>query len=226
MLDARAIELYLDALFETLYLVFGTGIFVLVIGFIIGFILYATEPKSPFQLPKGFQVLHRIIASINDIARSIPFIILLIMMIPVTRAFVGTILGPTAALPSLIISASPFFARVVHMALKEVTYESIEALKSMGATQRTTVRIIVKEALPALVSGYTLTLVTLVGFIAAAAVIGAGGLAYLAYEYGKFGNNYPLMYLSIVTILLIVFVIQITGDVLSRALNHRTEKGA
>lgn len=226
MLDARALELYFDALLETLYLVFGTGVFVLVFGFIIGFILYATEPKSPFQLHRSFHVIHRIIATINDIARSIPFIILLIMMIPVTRAFVGTILGPTAALPSLIISASPFFARVVHMALKEVPYESIEALESLGATKKTMIRIILKEALPALISGFTLTLVTLVGFIAAAAVIGAGGLAYLAYEYGKFGNNYPLMYLSIFTILCLVFIIQITGDVLARTLNHRTTKGA
>lgn len=226
MLDARSMELYLDALLETLYLVFGTGAFVLVIGFILGFILYVTEPKSPFQLAKGFHVLHRVIATINDVARSIPFIILLIMMIPVTRALVGTILGPTAALPALIISASPFFARVVHMALKEVPYESIEALKSLGATSKTMVLIILREALPALISGYTLTLVTLVGFIAAAAVIGAGGLAYLAYEYGKFGNNYPLMYLCIITILVLVFMIQMTGDVLSRTLNHRTTKGA
>lgn len=226
MLDPHAWKLYINALYETLYLVFGTGLFVLVIGFIIGFILYATEKNSPFDLPKGFHVLHRVIATINDIARSIPFIILLILMIPVTRALVGTILGPTAALPSLIISASPFFARVVHMALKDVSLESIEALRAMGASKKTMVRIIISEALSTLVSGYTLTLVTLVGFMSAAAVIGAGGLAYLAYEYGKFGSNYPLMYLSIFTILFIVFIIQITGDIISRKLNHKTLKGA
>lgn len=226
MLNEQALNLFYNALYETLYLVFFTGIFVLIIGLIIGFILYITESNNVLDIPPFFRRLHSIIAIINDTARSIPFIILLIMIIPLTRAMVGTILGPTAALPALIISASPFFARVVHMSLKEVSDDVIEALKSMGASKPTMIRIIFKEAIPSLISGFTLTLVTLVGFMAAAAVIGAGGLAYLAYEYGKFGSNYPLVYLSISTLLLIVFVIQFTGDYLSKLFNHKTKKGA
>ena len=221
MVDAQSLKLYKEALGETLFLVFGTGLFVLVFGLIIGFLLYALESDSIFKDSLLKRILHRIIASINDIARSIPFIILLIILIPFTRAIVGTMLGPTAALPALIISASPFFARVVHMSLREVPKETIEAAYSMGASTQTIIYILFKEALSSLVRGFTLTLVTLVGFMSAAAVIGAGGLAYLAYEYGKFGNNYPLMYLSVITILLIVFLIQISGDFIAKKLNHK-----
>lgn len=223
MLDQRNLQLFREALNETLFLVFGTGIFVLFIGLAIGFLLFASEPGSLLKNRLWVKIFHRILASINDIARSIPFIILLILLIPLTRAIVGTMLGAKAALPALIISASPFFARVVHMALRDVSKDTLEALESMGSSFFTTVLVIFKEALSTLVSGFTLTLVTLVGFMSAAAVIGAGGLAYLAYEYGKFGNNYPLMYGSILTILFIVFIIQITGDLIARKLDHRSK---
>ena len=220
MFNEQTQILFIESLGETLFLVFGTGAFVLVFGLIIGFFLYASEPQSLFGDRLGVRIFHRIFATINDIARSIPFIILLILLIPVTRILVGTMLGARAALPALIISASPFFARVVHMALRDVSKDTLEALRAMGASQFTTLRVIFKEAMSTLVSGFTLTLVTLVGFMSAAAVIGAGGLAYLAYEYGKFGNNYPLMYISIGTILLIVIIIQLSGDYLSRKLDH------
>lgn len=224
MFDAHIRKLFVEALGETLFLVFGTGLFVLVIGLIIGFFLYASEPGSLFGEKRSVKIFHRVLATINDIARSIPFIILLILLIPVTRILVGTMLGARAALPALIISASPFFARVVHMSLREVSKDTLEALEAMGASFFTTYKVIFKEALSGLVSGFTLTLVTLVGFMSAAAVIGAGGLAYLAYEYGKFGNNYPLMYLSIGTILLIVLMIQVTGDYVARKLDHTQKK--
>ena len=224
MFDEHIRKLFVEALGETLFLVFGTGLFVLVIGLIIGFFLYASEPGSLFGEKRSVKIFHRVLATINDIARSIPFIILLILLIPVTRILVGTMLGARAALPALIISASPFFARVVHMSLREVSKDTLEALEAMGASLFTTYKVIFKEALSGLVSGFTLTLVTLVGFMSAAAVIGAGGLAYLAYEYGKFGNNYPLMYLSIGTILLIVLMIQVTGDFVARKLDHTQKK--
>ncbi|MBI9009193.1 MAG: ABC transporter permease subunit [Tenericutes bacterium] len=213
-------DLFFEALQETLFLVFGTGLFVLVIGLIIGFFLYASEENSIMKNSLSTKVFHRVLATVNDVARSIPFIILLILLIPFTRSIMGTMLGAKAALPALIISASPFFARVVHMALKEVPRETLEAANSLGASTKTIVYIVFKEAMSSLVTGYTLTLVTLVGFMSAAAVIGAGGLAYLAYEYGKFGNNDQLMYLSIFTILFIVFIIQITGDFIARKINH------
>ncbi len=107
------------------------------------------------------------------------------------------------------------------MSLFEVSNDTIEAARSMGASSKHLLYVIFKEALPSLVSGYTLTLITLIGFMSAAAVIGAGGLAFLAYEYGKFGNNYQLMYLSIFTILAFVFIIQILGDKISRKLDHK-----
>jgi D-methionine transport system permease protein len=224
MFDAYMRKLFIEALGETLFLVFGTGLFVLVIGLVIGFFLYASEPGSLFGEKRSVKIFHRVLATVSDIARSIPFIILLILLIPVTRILVGTMLGARAALPALIISASPFFARVVHMSLREVSKDTLEALEAMGASLLTTYKVIFKEALSGLVSGFTLTLVTLVGFMSAAAVIGAGGLAYLAYEYGKFGNNYPLMYVSIGTILLIVLLIQVTGDYVARKLDHTQKK--
>ena len=181
MLNERELQLYLDAFNETLYIVGITGLFVLVFGFIIGFILYITANKHLTKQTLSIKITHRVIATINDVFRSIPFIILLIMMIPVTRALVGTMLGPKAAIPALIISATPFFARVVHLALFEVSNDTLEAAKSMGASFKHMIYVIFIEALPALVSGYTLTIITLIGFMSAAAVTGAGGLAFLAY---------------------------------------------
>lgn len=220
MFNSQSLEQYWQALLETLILTFGTGLFVLIIGLIIGFLLYSLDQDNIIKPSLQRTLLYRILSSVNDIARSIPFIILLIMMIPLTRAIMGTMLGTEGALPALIISASPFYARVVNNALKSVSNETLEALQAMGASKWTTIRIVFKEATSSLVSGFTLTLVTLVGFMSAAAVIGAGGLAFLAYEKGKFGNDYPLMYLSIFTLLLLVFVIQILGDALSKKLNH------
>ena len=221
MLNKEAMSLYMDAFYETLYIVGITGVFVLIFGFIIGFSLYTTQNPYLIKQTKTIKAVHRVIATINDVFRSIPFIILLIMMIPITRILVGTMLGPKAAIPALIISATPFFARVVHMSLLEVSNDTIEALRSLGASFKHLVYVIIKESLPSLVSGYTLTLVTLIGFMSAAAVIGAGGLAFLAYEYGKFGSNYPLMYLSIFTLLAFVFIIQFSGDKISRKLDHK-----
>ncbi|MCU0104916.1 ABC transporter permease subunit [Acholeplasma vituli] len=220
MFSNQDIENYLSALKETLFLTFGTGAFVLILGLIIGFLLYILENDAFVKPSLQRSLFYRILSVTNDVARSIPFILLLIMMIPVTRAIMGTMLGAEGALPALIVSASPFFARVVHNALKNVSNETIEALLSMGASKPTLVRIIFKEAFPQLVSGFTLTLVTLVGFMSAAAVIGAGGLAFLAYENGKFGNNYPLMYVAIFSLLLLVLVIQLVGDALSKLVNH------
>lgn len=220
MLSNYDLNLFLKALYETLFLTFGTGAFVLVIGLILGFLIYILDNDAIIKPSLGRTIAFRVLSTINDIARSIPFIILLIMMIPLTRALVGTMLGAKGALPALIISASPFFARVVNNALKSVSSETLEALKAMGASKWMIIKIVFKESLSPLVSGFTLTLVTLVGFMSAAAVIGAGGLAFLAYENGKFGNNYLLMYVSILTILLLVFLIQIVGDTLSKKLNH------
>ncbi len=220
MLSNYDLNLFLKALYETLFLTFVTGAFVLVIGLILGFLIYILDNDAIIKPSLGRTIAFRVLSTINDIARSIPFIILLIMMIPLTRALVGTMLGAKGALPALIISASPFFARVVNNALKSVSSETLEALKAMGASKWMIIKIVFKESLSPLVSGFTLTLVTLVGFMSAAAVIGAGGLAFLAYENGKFGNNYLLMYVSILTILLLVFLIQIVGDTLSKKLNH------
>lgn len=220
MLNKYALKIYYDALKETLYIIGISSIFILIIGLIIGFIMFVTEPENLFSNKNPLKFINFIISTINDIFRSIPFMILLIMLIPITRFLVGTMLGPKGAIPALVISASPFFARVVYNSLKEVPKETIETLDSMGASILVKVKVIFKEALSSLILGVTLTLVTLVGFMSAAAVIGAGGLAFVPFEYGKFGTNYPLMYLSVATILLIVLIIQLLGNYISKKFDY------
>ncbi|MDY0277386.1 MAG: methionine ABC transporter permease [Acholeplasma sp.] len=202
---------------DTLYQLIISGAFIVVIGLILGFILFFTEDKSSKGIVK---VLHRIVSLIVDIARSIPFVILMVILIPLTIILVGTMLGAKAALPALIISASPFYARVVYMSLRDVDKGKIEALKSMGASNITIVVYLAKEALPSLISGITVTLVTLVGFIASAGAIGAGGLGDLAVR-KAFANDYKMAYVSVFLVLIIVFIIQILGDYLSKKIDKR-----
>ena len=168
-----------------------------------------TDANTLFKENLFFKIAHRCLAFINDVFRSIPFIILLIILIPFTRLLVGTMLGPKGAIPALVISASPFFARVVYNSLKAVNKDTLEVLGAMGASLPIKVKVIFKEALSSLVAGLTLTLVTLVISVSRV-VIGAGGLA-LAFEYGKFGII--LNVFVVTTILLMVLIIQISGDI-------------
>lgn len=205
---------------DTLYLLGITALFIVVIGVLLGFILFFTEKGVILKDGILKKVTHRITSFIVDIARSIPFIILMILLIPLTVLILGTMIGAKAALPSLIISASPFYARVVYMSLRDVPKGQIEALESLGASRLTLVKYLIKESLPSLISGLTVTLVTLVGFIASAGAIGAGGLGDLA-KRKAFSGDYDVMYICIAIILLIVFIIQISGDFFSKKIDKR-----
>lgn len=166
--------------------------------------------------------MYSFISLVVNIFRSIPFIILIVLLIPFTKAMVGTILGANAALPALIVGAAPFYARLVEIALREVDKGVIEATRSMGARLSTLIfRVLLPESSPALVSGITVTLIALVSYSAMAGVIGAGGLGNLAYLEGFQRNHSDVTLVATVTILLIVFIIQLCGDVITSLLDKR-----
>jgi len=172
---------------------------------------------------KSLNFFNKILGFIIDIFRSIPFVVLILLLIPFTLWLMGTIMGPTAALPALVISVSPFFARISYLAFKEIPKGNTEALKSMGISPLKVFLLNTKEALPALVSGYTITLVTLVGFIAAAGIIGTGGLGKLAIDQYFINPLNPptLMYLSVVLLLILVIIIQLIGDITTKIIDKR-----
>ena len=154
--------------------------------------------------------------------RSIPFIILIILLIPFTKFLLGTIRGPEAALPALIIGAAPFYGRMVLIALQEIDKGVIEAAKSMGAKTRTIIfKVLLPESMPALISGITVTAIALVGYTAMAGIIGAGGLGTLAYLDGFQRSREDVTLVATILILIIVFIIQFIGDIAVKRLDKR-----
>ncbi|AMG54485.1 MULTISPECIES: methionine ABC transporter permease [Citrobacter] len=203
---------------ETLYMTALSGIATFVLGIVLGLALFLTARGGLFQN----RALYSGISLVVNIFRSIPFIILIVLLIPFTKAIVGTILGANAALPALIVGAAPFYARLVEIALREVDKGVIEATRSMGARLGTLIfRVLLPESSPALVSGITVTLIALVSYSAMAGVIGAGGLGNLAYLEGFQRNHNDVTLVATVTILVIVFIIQFCGDVITSLLDKR-----
>ncbi|GAB5072243.1 ABC transporter permease [Citrobacter sedlakii] len=206
------------ATLETLYMTVLSGIATFALGLLLGLALFLTARGGLFQN----RALYSIISLVVNIFRSIPFIILIVLLIPVTKALIGTILGANAALPALIVGAAPFYARLVEIALREVDKGVIEATRSMGARLSTLIfRVLLPESSPALVSGITVTLIALVSYSAMAGVIGAGGLGNLAYLEGFQRNHNDVTLVATITILAIVFIIQFCGDVITSLLDKR-----
>ncbi|GCD81302.1 MAG: methionine ABC transporter permease [Geobacillus sp.] len=203
---------------ETLYM---TGIAVVVtfiLGTILGLLLFLTSKGNLWEN----RLANTIIAAAVNIFRSIPFIILIILLIPLTKWLVGTMLGANAALPALIIGAAPFYARMVEIALREIDKGVIEAAKAMGASTATIIwKVLLPESLPALVSGITVTAIALVGYTAMAGVVGAGGLGNLAYLEGFQRSHNDVTFVATVLVLIIVFVIQFIGDFVTSKIDKR-----
>ena len=206
------------ATLETLYMTALSGVATFVLGIVLGLALFLTARGGLFQN----RTVYSVISIVVNVFRSIPFIILIVLLIPFTKTIVGTILGANAALPALIVGAAPFYARLVEIALREVDKGVIEATRSMGARLSTLVfRVLLPESSPALVSGITVTLIALVSYSAMAGVIGAGGLGNLAYLEGFQRNHGDVTLVATVTILIIVFIIQFCGDVITSLLDKR-----
>ena len=206
------------ATLETLYMTSLSGIATFLLGIALGLALFLTARGGLFQN----KPLYSVISVIVNVFRSIPFIILIVLLIPFTKTLIGTILGANAALPALIVGAAPFYARLVEIGLREVDKGVIEASRSMGARVSTLIfRVLLPESSPALVSGITVTLIALVSYSAMAGVIGAGGLGNLAYLEGFQRNHNDVTLVATVMILIIVFIIQLVGDVITSLLDKR-----
>lgn len=211
-------SLLLNATGETLYMVALAALFTLLIGLPVGVLLFITRADGIWPQRTIAQPLNLLV----NIGRALPFIILLIALIPFTRLLIGTTLGSTAAVVPITLGAFPFFARIVENALAEVDRGRIEAVIAMGGTQWHLVsRVLLPEALPALIGGITLTLVMLIGFSAMAGVIGGGGLGDLAIRYGYQRFNNTMMIATVIVLLLLVWAVQKLGDCVVHRLAHR-----
>lgn len=207
-----------EATLETLYMTAMSTLFTFIIGLVLGIILFLTAPRQLW----ANKVVNWLTGAFVNIFRSIPFIILIILLIPFTKFLIGTIRGPNAALPALIIGAAPFYARMVLIALKEIDKGVIEAARSMGATTKTIIlKVLLPESKPALISGITVTAIALVGYTAMAGIIGAGGLGTLAFLDGFQRSREDVTLMATILILVIVFAIQFIGDLLTTRADKR-----
>ncbi|EYU14107.1 MULTISPECIES: methionine ABC transporter permease MetI [Photorhabdus] len=212
------ILLLAKGVWETLVMTFVSGFFGFIIGLPIGVLLYVTRPGQIMENSK----LYRFLSAIVNIFRSIPFIILLVWMIPFTRLIVGTSIGLQAAIVPLTIGAAPFIARMVENALLEIPSGLIEAARAMGATPFQIIKkILLPEALPGLLNAATITLITLVGYSAMGGAVGAGGLGQIGYQYGYIGYNATVMNTVLVLLVILVYLIQLSGDRLVKATTHK-----
>lgn len=208
----------LTASYETLYMVILSTFFTILIGLPLGVILVLTS--------KGYLLenkpLNQVLSFVINVFRSIPFIILLILLIPFTKWIVGTSIGVEAAIPPLVVGAAPFFARLVETSLREVDRGVIEAAQSMGATTWQIIwRVLLPEARAGLIAGVTITTVTLISYSAMSGVIGGGGLGDLAVRYGYQRFQTDVMLITTAIMIVLVQILQMTGDKLVIKFTHK-----
>jgi D-methionine transport system permease protein len=207
-----------QACLDTLIMLGGSLVLTILLGLPLGVLLYLTGEG---RLSES-RIANGALGIVVNILRSIPFIILLIIMIPLTVMLVGTSLGVAGAIPPLVVGAAPFYARLVEGSLKEVDRTTIEAVQAMGATTRRIVTgALIPEALPGLIAGATVTAVALVSFTAMAGVVGAGGLGDLAIRFGYQRFQTDVMVVTVVLLVLLVQAIQFAGDRLVRHFTRR-----
>ncbi len=207
-----------QATYETLYMTAISTVITFILGLAIGIVLFLTSPNQLW----ANKIVSFLTGSLVNIFRSIPFIVLIILLIPFTKFLLGTIRGANAALPALIIGAAPFYARMVLIALREIDKGVIEAARSMGAKTSTIIwKVLIPESLPALISGITVTAVALVGYTAMAGIIGAGGLGNLAFLDGFQRNRQDVTLMATILILVVVFILQWIGDFITEKIDKR-----
>ncbi|MDP8079207.1 methionine ABC transporter permease [Phocoenobacter skyensis] len=211
-------ELVGSSTFETIYMGFASTFIAIVIGLPLGVLAFLTGKNQILENP----ILNRLLDIVINVGRSVPFIILLVVLLPFTRWVVHTTLGTTAAIVPLSVAAIPFFARLTANSLLEIPAGLTEAAKSMGATNwQVVTKFYLPESLPSLVNGITLTLVSLIGYSAMAGVVGGGGLGNLAISYGEHRNMIYVKWLATIIIVFIVMISQKAGDVLAKKVDHR-----
>ena len=207
-----------ESTFQTIEMVFWSTVFSLIMGLPLGVLLHVTDKEDQGGIiPKP--VLNEILSRIVNILRSFPFLILMIILMPVARFILGTTIGTRASVVSLSIAAAPFVARVIETSLKEVDPGVIQAAKAMGSTNwQIIVKVMLPEALPSLVSGVTLTIINLIGYSAMAGTIGGGGLGDLAIRYGYQRFRSDVMLAAVIVIIVLVELVQFVGNRISSRL--------
>lgn len=203
------VDIFPKAIFETLYMTIVPTILATILGFILAIVLVVTKPDGL----KPNNNINRVLGLIVNIFRSFPFMILIVALIPVTKMIVGTSIGPTAALVPITIGGAPFIARVIEGALNEVDEGLIEAARSFGATKSQIVfKVMIKEAMPSVISGITLAAISILGYTAMASAIGGGGIGGVALTYGHQRRDSAIMFYTVVTLIILVQIIQCLGN--------------
>lgn len=209
-------EIIIQSTQETLYMVFVSGLISVIIGLPLGVILYITRENGLRENKLVFSVLDFII----NIFRSLPFIILMIIVRPISTLIVGKSIGPTAAIVPLTIAAAPFIARLFESSFSKIDKGIIEAAKSMGSSNWQIIKkVLISEAFPNIVNDITMTLINLVGYSAMAGSIGGGGLGNLAVRYGVYNYKFEYLIIAVIIIILLVQLVQAVGTALYKKIN-------
>lgn len=215
----EALEILLDpngiplAIWETFYVTILSTFFALVIGLPLGVLLVAGDKNGVFPLPRPIMTALNILI---NLLRSVPFLILMIMVIPISRLIIGTSVGTMATVVPLVVAAFPFIARLVEGSLREVNPNIIEAAQSMGASPlQIIIKVMLPESVPSLISNITIALTTILGYSAMSGAIGGGGLGKIAIDYGYYRYKFPTMLIAVVLLIILVQVFQSLGTWLS-----------
>lgn len=211
-------QLLLEATLETLYMVVLASLLAILLGTPLGLLLFISDHGGLAQNGP----LYRFLDLVVNVVRSIPYVIFMILCIPLTQLVLGRTIGPTATLVSLALSAAPFFARMLETSLQEVDGGVIEAAKAMGSTKTEIItRVLIPEAMPGTINAITMLVINLIGFTAMAGTLGAGGLGAIAVRYGYYRREETILYLSVVIIIILVQIVQVSGNRLARKVNKK-----
>lgn len=213
---------FLLATWETIYVTVLATLFAVIIGLPLGVLLVAGEKNGVLPLPKGIM---RVLGVIINLLRSVPFLILMIMVFPLTRAIVGTSVGTTASIVPLVIAAFPFVARLVESSLREINPNIIETAQSMGASPlQIIVKVMIPESVPSLISNFTIAITTILGYSAMSGIIGGGGLGKIAINYGYYRYKYLVMLAAVILLIVLVEIFQSTGTHLATKTDKRLKR--
>ena len=212
------------AIWETVYVTVLATVFAILIGLPLGILLVTGEKDGVLPLPK---TVMRVLGFLINLLRSVPFLILMIVVFPLTRLIVGTTVGTTASIVPLVIAAFPFVARLAESSLREVNPNIIEAAQSMGASPfQIIVKVMIPESVPSLISNGTIAVTTILGYSAMSGIIGGGGLGKIAINYGYFRYKYLVMLIAVILLILLVQIFQSVGTRLSVRSDKRLKRNS
>lgn len=207
------------ALWETFYVTILATLFAVIIGLPLGVLIVVGEKDGVLPLPKPLMSFLNLLI---NLLRSVPFLILMILVFPITRFIIGTTVGTTASIVPLVIAAFPFVARLVESSLREVDPGIIETAQSMGASPlQIIIKVMLPESVPSLISGITIAITTILGYTAMSGIIGGGGLGKIAINYGYYRYKYLVMLIAVIILIILVQLFQTIGTRLAKAMDKR-----